>query len=104
MAYIQGEQRWGTGRAQIQGDIANIAPILKFIENMLLWDHLQQLNLAAYGNGKTYGIARMGPTLYGGYGPWMGWMAYYQGGILVILLLNQINIIMVRSNVTLNTA
>ena len=71
---------YSTGRFQLQGNLGNIAPF---------WHYKEYLNggvgsnfaVVAYGSGDTYGVARIGPTLFGDIGPLSYWTAYYQGAI-----------------------
>ncbi len=74
------EGNYSTGRFQIQGNLGNIAPF---------WHYKDYINggigsnfaVAAYGSGDTYGVARVGPTLFGNIGRLNYWAAYYQGAI-----------------------
>jgi len=79
-AYIEADPHWGTGRYQIQGDFHNTVPLLKLGKHIDIGES-SQFNVAVYGNGKTYGVLRAGPTVTLNLSPLNVWLAYYQGGI-----------------------
>lgn len=71
---------WGTAKAQMQGRLINNQPVLAYKKYLQLRFE-SQYNVAAYGNGSTVGLIRVGPRLSSKLGPLTLSSAYYLSGI-----------------------
>jgi len=101
-AYIEKDPHWGTARFQLQGDFHNNVPIFNITKYLQVGESAQ-FNIAAYGNGETYGVLRAGPTLSTLVGPLSIWAAYYQGGIYGNTPIQTDAYYYGKSNVTINS-
>ncbi len=54
---------FGTGRFQMQSTLINDKPIFKIKDEFLEFRLVSQGQIAAYGNGDTFGLVRVGPNL-----------------------------------------
>lgn len=70
--------RFGTLKAQIQGNIVNINPLWSY-KDLLELRASSQYNIAAYGTGDVFGMFKIGPNLYSHIGRLNVGATYFQG-------------------------
>ncbi|NLF83542.1 MAG: hypothetical protein GX568_06130 [Candidatus Gastranaerophilales bacterium] len=74
------DSNFALGRFQLQGSLRNIAPFWRYKDYLTIGAGANA-HLGLYGNGATYGVARIGPHVGSTLGPLDIWAAYYQGAI-----------------------